>query len=121
MPQSYIFQVLVAWALNAFALVMTSKVISGLKLKGLGAAFLSTFVLTILNATVLRILWVLTLPLTFLTLGLFLLVLNGAMLKMTASLVNGFKVEGWWSAIGGAIVLSLIQSTLYFFYLKVVT
>ncbi|MBC7659645.1 MAG: phage holin family protein [Chitinophagaceae bacterium] len=109
-------QLIITWILSACALILTSKVLNGIKLNGFGAALLSTFVLGALNATIFRVLWFLTLPFTILTLGLFLLVLNGAMLKLTAKLVNGFKIDGWLSAIVGSIVLSITQSILYFFY-----
>lgn len=114
--RGWVIQILITWALNAAALILTSKIISSIRLKGVGSAFLATFVLAALNATLLRVLWVLTFPFTIITLGLFLFVLNGAMLKLTAGLVRGFKVEGWWSAIGGSIVLSILQAVLYYFY-----
>lgn len=114
--RGWVIQILITWALNAAALILTSKIISSIRLKGVGSAFLATFVLAALNATLLRVLWVLTFPFTIITLGLFLFILNGAMLKLTAGLVKGFKVEGWWSAIGGSIVLSILQAVLYYFY-----
>lgn len=114
--RGWVIQILITWALNAAALILTSKIISSIRLKGVGSAFLATFVLAALNATLLRVLWVLTFPFTIITLGLFLFILNGAMLKLTAGLVRGFKVEGWWSAIGGSIVLSILQAVLYYFY-----
>ncbi len=116
MLRQWVIQICITWAINAFALILTSKMISSIRLKGIGSAFLATFVLAALNASLLRILWVITLPFTVLTLGLFLFILNGAMLKLTAGLVRGFKVEGWWSAIGGSIILSIIQAILYYFY-----
>ncbi|RYZ60350.1 MAG: phage holin family protein [Proteobacteria bacterium] len=118
MLKLYVIQLLVTWALSALALGLMSAIMPGIRLKGVGSAFLATFVLGALNATLLRILWVLTLPLTIVTLGLFLLVLNGAMLKLTAKLVNGFKVEGWLSAIVGSLVLTLTHAGIYFFYRK---
>lgn len=116
MLRLWVIQVFISWAINAFALILTAKLISSIKLKGVGSAFLATFVLGALNATLLRVLWIVTIPFTLLTLGLFLFVLNGAMLKLTAALVKGFRVDGWWSAIGGSIVLSIIQAVLYYFY-----
>ena len=114
--KGWVIQIFISWGLNAAALILTSKLFRSIKLQGVGAAFLATFVLAALNATLLRILWVLTFPFTIITLGLFLFVLNGAMLKLTAGLVRGFKVEGWWAAIGGSIVLSILQALLYYFY-----
>jgi putative membrane protein len=65
-------------------------------------------VLGLLNALVRPILWFITLPITILTLGLFLVVLNAIMLELTAALVPGFDIDGFGWAIVGAIVLSLV-------------
>lgn len=117
MLKQYVIQLLVAWALSALALAGMSAVMPGIRLKGIGSAFLATFVLGALNATVLRLLWVLTLPFTIITLGLFLLVLNGAMLKLTAKLVNGFKVDGWLFTISNLnLGMELESKILYDFY-----
>ncbi len=115
----FVVQILISWLLNAVALVLTSKVIRTIRLKNFGSALLATFVLAVLNATLLRILWVLTIPFTVLTLGLFLFFLDGAMLKLTGALVRGFRVDGWWSAIGGSIILSVIQAILFYSYRKI--
>ena len=85
MLRHWVIHVFISWAINAFALVLTAKIIPSIKLKGIGSAFLATFVLGALNATLLRVLWVVMIPFTILTLGLFLFVLNGAMLKLTAA------------------------------------
>ncbi len=114
--QAYVLHIIIAWVLSAFALTLTSKLIKGLKLNGFGSAMLATFVLAALNATLFRVLWWISLPFTILTLGLFLFVLNGLMLKITAKLVNGFKVDGWIAAIAGSVVLSIFQSILYFIF-----
>jgi len=76
---------------------------------GLGAAFIAALLLGIVNAVIRPILILLTLPLTFLTLGLFLLVINGLMLWLVASLVGGFHVNGFWGAVLGSILISLVS------------
>ena len=117
--QQFVIQLLITWAMSALALILTAKIMPGIKLRGTATAFLAAFVLGALNATIFRVLWVLSLPFTIITLGLFLLFLNGAMLKLTARFVDGFRVEGWFSAIVGSIVLSLTQGVLYFFYRRI--
>ena len=71
--------------------------------------------LGILNAVVRPILVLLTLPVTVVTLGLFLFVINAGMLKLTSAVVDGFQVDGFWSAIFGALVLSLVSLVLNMF------
>ncbi len=119
MYKLYVIQLLVTWALSALALILMSAIMPRIRLSGIASAFLASLVLGLLNTTVLRILWVLTFPLTILTLGLFLLLLNGAMLKLTARIVSGFKVDGWLAAIFGSIVLSITHAGVYYFYRRI--
>jgi putative membrane protein len=100
---------LIRWIINALALVLISQVIEGVRVDGLGAAFVAAAVLGILNAVLRPILLILTLPITILTLGLFALLLNGFMLYLAGSVVRGFHVEGFWSAVFGALFLSVIS------------
>lgn len=76
---------------------------------GVWAAFIAALLLGIVNAVIRPILIVLTLPLTLLTLGLFLLVINGLMLWLVAALVSGFHVNGFWGAVFGSILISVIS------------
>ncbi len=75
----------------------------------LGSAISAAFLLGIVNALLRPILIVLTIPLTILTLGLFLIVINGLMLWLVAALVAGFHVNGFWGALWGSILISLIS------------
>ena len=77
--------------------------------EGLWAAFFSAFLLGIVNAVIRPILILLTLPLTLLTLGLFLLVVNGLMLWLVAALVKGFYVNGFSGAVIGSILISIVS------------
>ncbi|MES2744968.1 MAG: phage holin family protein [Bdellovibrionota bacterium] len=115
----WLIHALISWGISAAALKFTSALLPSFRLQGIGSALIATFVLGALNATLLRILWVVTLPFTVITLGLFLLVLNGAMLKLTAALVRGFSIDGWWAAIGGSIILTIVQSLFFYFYRRV--
>ncbi|MBW2038035.1 MAG: phage holin family protein [Deltaproteobacteria bacterium] len=73
------------------------------------AALVAAFILGIVNAVIRPILVFLTLPLTVLTLGLFLLVINGLMLWLVAALVPGFHVNGFWGAVFGSILISIVS------------
>lgn len=95
--------------LVALGLWVASTLVSGLKFDS-GAWLLGTAVLLgIINAVVRPVALILTLPITIVTLGLFLLVLNAAMLALTAWLMPGFHVLDFWSAFWGAIVVSLVS------------
>ncbi len=76
---------------------------------GLFSAFKAALLLGIVNAIIRPILVFLTFPLTLLTLGLFLLVINGLMLWLVAALVKGFHVNGFWGAVFGSILISIVS------------
>ncbi len=118
---SFLLHAVVTWLLNACALMVTSHLIPGLQIKGFSTALIAALVLALVNAVVLPLLTVLTLPLTILTLGVFWLILNGAMLKLTAAMISGFAVNGWLAAIVGAIVLTLIQALFRFAFRTMAT
>jgi len=95
--------------INTLALYLASLLIPGIELTGLGPALLAGLVLGLVNAVIRPVLLFLTLPLTFLTLGLFILVLNGLLLQLVAWLVGGFTVAGFWASVFGAIVVGLVS------------
>jgi putative membrane protein len=99
----------IRWVINAVALLLISQVIRGIEVDGIVAALAAAAVLGIFNAVLRPVLLILTLPLTIVTLGLFALVLNGFMLYLVGSLVKGFSVHGFWAAVFGAILLSLVS------------
>ncbi len=94
---------------NAATIALAAAVVPGLHLAGAAPALLSGLVLGLINALVRPALVVLTLPLTLLTLGLFLLVLNGICLALTAWLVPGFDIDGFLPATFGALVISVVS------------
>lgn len=77
--------------------------------EGVWGAFIAALLLGIVNAILRPILVLLTLPLTLLTFGLFLLVINGLMLWLVAALLEGFHVNGFWGAVFGSILISLVS------------
>ncbi len=103
------------WFLNALALFIVSKIVSGIELRGFGAALVAVLVIGLVNALVKPILLILTLPITILTLGLFTFVLNALMLLLASNLVNGFRVDGFWTALVASILLSIVSTILHAF------
>jgi putative membrane protein len=99
---------IVRWILNTLALFVVAWLLPGIHYRDWIALLIAAAVLGLLNAIVKPILFVLTLPITVITLGLFLIVLNAIMLKMTAALVPGFDIDSWWWAIFGALLLSAV-------------
>jgi putative membrane protein len=99
---------------TGIAVFLAVAIVPGIEADTLGAGVAAVFVLTILNFLLRPILLVLAFPLILLTLGLFLVVLNALLLELTAYLVKGFTVSGFWPAVGGAIVISAVSSLLNF-------
>lgn len=99
-------------AITGVAVFLAVATVPGLEAESLGAGIAAVLVLTILNLLLRPILFILTLPLIVLSLGLFLVVLNALLLELTAYLVKGFTVSGFWSAAGGALVISLVSMIL---------
>jgi len=93
--------------ITASGLLLAAWLLDGIQLGGPISLFFAALVLGIVNAVVRPLLLLLTLPITVVTLGLFLLVLNGAMLGLAALLVPGFLIEGFWAALFGAVIVSL--------------
>ncbi|HYS18299.1 MAG TPA: phage holin family protein [Candidatus Binatia bacterium] len=102
---------------NAAMIYLAAQVVPGIELRGepLWPALLAGVVLSLVNAVVRPILKVLTLPLTLLTLGLFLFVLNAFCLWLTSVIVPGFDVHGFWPAFLGALLISVVSWALTVF------
>lgn len=99
---------LVRWLIMAVSLAVTAWVVPGIRVSGAAALVVAALVIGLLNALVKPLLVLLTLPLTILTLGLFLLVLNALLFWLAAAVVPGFEVSGFLSALLGAIVLAVV-------------
>jgi putative membrane protein len=95
--------------LNGVAIMVAGYFIPGLTLAGPGTALLAGAILGVVNALVKPVLIVLTLPLTLVTLGLFLFVVNALCLGLTAALVPGFDIAGFWSMLFGALIVSVVS------------
>lgn len=88
---------------------LADSLIDGIVIHSTGTLLFAAVVLGILNGVVRPVLFFLTLPLTIITLGIFVLVLNAAMFGLAAAFFSGFEVTGFWAALGGAIIVSLIS------------
>ena len=99
---------IIRWLLNTLALFVVAHVVPHFSYTSLLSLAIAAAVLGLLNALVRPVLFLLTLPITVLTVGLFLLVLNAVMLELTDWLVPGFAIDGFGWAIVGALVLSLV-------------
>ena len=92
----------------AFGLWLAAELVNGIEVHGLGTLLGAALLLGIVNAVVRPLLVILTFPITVLTLGLFLLVINAAMLGLVAWLFDNFTIAGFWPAMLGALVVSLV-------------
>ena len=97
------------WAIMSFSLWLASRVFAGLKFTSGGALILSALLLGFVNAIVRPLVVFLTLPLTLVTFGLFLLVINALMILLVARIVSGFKVSGFWTAFFAGIFISIVN------------
>jgi putative membrane protein len=101
-------RLLLVWILNAIALLAVAYLYPGVLLEDWKSAAIAALVLGLVNTLVKPILVILTLPVTILTLGLFLVVLNALLFWGVASILPGFHVTGFWAAVLGAILYSVI-------------
>jgi putative membrane protein len=99
---------LARWIINAGALLLVAYLYPGVQVRDFVAALIAALVLGLVNALIRPILVILTLPVTLLTLGLFLFVINALLFWLVAELVSGFMVTGFWAALVGSILYSLI-------------
>jgi putative membrane protein len=102
-------QLLLVWLINALALIAVAYLMPGVSVASFTTALVAALVLGLINAVVRPVLFLLTLPVTVLTLGLFIFVLNGLLFWFVGSFIQGFAVAGFWSGVFGAIIFSLIS------------
>jgi putative membrane protein len=95
--------------LTAALLLVVARVVRGVEVKGFGSALIGALVLGVVNALVRPILVLLTFPLTIVTLGLFLLVINALMLWVVAAVVRGMRVQGFGAAFVGSLLLTVLN------------
>jgi putative membrane protein len=107
-----IHAVAVRLLISGIAVFLAVATVPGIEADSFTAGIAAVLVLIVLNLLLRPVLMILTLPLIVLSLGLFLVILNALLLELTAYLVKGFAVNGFWPAVGGAIVISVVTSVL---------
>jgi putative membrane protein len=100
-------KIIVRWLLLAAALLLVAQLDAGVHVTGFGAALIAALVLGLFNTLLRPVLVLLTLPVTVLTLGLFLFVINALMFYFAASVLDGFQVDGFWAALVGSLLYTL--------------
>jgi len=108
--------VLLRTTIILLGLAVASAILPGVNIVGTGSLIFAAVLLGIVNAIVRPVAFVLTLPLTIVTMGLFIFVLNAAMFGLVASMLDNFQVAGFWSAVFGSIIVS-ITSTVASWYI----
>ena len=99
----------VRWLILTVAILVASYLIQGIQVSGFFSAFFAAAFLGIFNVFFRPILILLTLPINIMTLGLFTFVINALMLKMVSGVISGFVVQGFWTAIFGSLVISVVN------------
>ena len=97
---------------TGIAVLVASEIVSGITIDSFGSGLVAVIVLAILNALVRPILYLLSAPFILVTLGLFMVLINAMMLELASVFVKGFHVEGFWSAVGGAVLISLVSGVM---------
>ena len=100
---------LIRWLFLTVAILVAAHLIQGFEVKGFWSAFLAAAILGVLNALFRPVLIILTLPINILTLGLFTFVINAVLIMMVSGVVGGFEVHGFWSALLGSLIISLVS------------
>ncbi len=106
---------LVKLAVNALALLVVDAMFQKIWFDNQQATIVAAVVLALVNTYLRPLVVILTLPINILTLGLFTLVINALMLKLVSWLIPAFHVEGFWTAVGGALVISVVSCLLNLF------
>jgi putative membrane protein len=102
-------KLLLVWLINAVALMAVGYLVPGIAVSGLVTALVAALVLGLVNTVIRPVLILLTLPVTLLTLGLFIFVINGLMFWAVGSFVSGFLVAGFWPGVIGAFAYSVVS------------
>ncbi len=100
---------LVRWLVLTAAIMVASYLIQGIEVNGFFSAFFAAAILGVLNVFFRPILLILTLPINILTLGFFTFIINAVLLKMASGVISGFVVHGFWSAVFGGFIISVVS------------
>ena len=108
-PVEKIMRILIVWLINTVALLALPYLMTSIRISGFWTALIAALVLGLVNALIRPVLVLLTLPVTLVTLGIFILVINGLLFWLVSKMVDGFYVTGFWAAVGGALLYSIIS------------
>jgi putative membrane protein len=111
-------RLLLVWLVNTASLIAVAYLMPSISVASFTTALVAALILGLVNTIIRPVLVVLTLPATILTLGLFIFVINGLLFWMVGSWIEGFRVDGFWAAVLGAIVYSIISWALSALVLK---
>lgn len=101
--------IIIRWLVLTFAIILTSYLLDGIQITGFFSALLAAAILGILNAFFRPILLILTLPINILSLGLFTFIINAVLLMMVSGVIPGFKIQGFWYALFGSLLISIVS------------
>ena len=102
-------KMLVHWALSALCLLLVAHLVPGFRVRGFGTALIAVLLIGLINSTLGLLLKIVTFPLTILTFGLFWFVINALMIELAGSFIRGFEVRGFWPALWGSLILSVLN------------
>jgi len=108
----WLLHIIVGWIASALALWIVGQIIPGIRIRDFRAALIGTLIIGVVDAIVGPVARFVAFPLTILTLGLFLLVINAFLLKLASLFTPGFQVEGFLAALIGSVILTLLTSVL---------
>ena len=111
-------KILLVWLLNALALIAVAYLMPSVTVASFWTALVAALILGLVNAVIRPVLILLTLPVSVLTLGIFILVINGLLFWFVGSFIEGFRVEGFWAGFIGAILFSIVSWALSALVLK---
>ncbi|MCC6713113.1 MAG: phage holin family protein [Candidatus Dadabacteria bacterium] len=104
--------ILIQWIIGAASLLIVAHILPGFQVASIGTALFAAIIIGLINATIGLFLKIITFPISILTFGIFLLVINGLMLMLASSLVEGFHVAGFWTAFFAALILAIVSTIL---------
>lgn len=111
-------RIIATWILNALALLAVAYLLPGIRVDGFFSALIAAMLLGLINVFLRPLLILLTLPVTFVTLGLFVLVINGLLFWFAGSVLKGFDVSGFWAGLTGSLLYSALSFILSFMLRK---
>ena len=100
-------RIIASWIINAISFFVISKILPGIQFKGFMSVLLAGIALGIANAMLKPFFIIISLPISIVTLGIFLFIINGIVLEIVAAVVPGFSISSFWTAVWGSIILSI--------------